>query len=325
MSTDDPFNEVILTLYRSCREISARDFKEWAMELVRRTLIPFDSGFWGTTGGVVTHEFDSVYLFNQPFKILEDYERNMEGLKGDLMGQVVLANPGKTIDLIHVIPMEEWVNHPIYVRHCRQYGISHALSTSHVSPVTQIPGAISFYRADLNNPFSETERRTKELLTPHLIEAMRINLFASLQAENVQPGEALALCDSRGALYETTSSFPDLMRTVQPDWCGPRLETPCEILDSTDSTRWSANGLKFEASPYRDLFLVRAARESALDRLSPRQLAVAELLARGKRYKEIGRELGISPSTVTNHVNHIHEKLGIEKREELIALFNRES
>jgi DNA-binding CsgD family transcriptional regulator len=53
-------------------------------------------------------------------------------------------------------------------------------------------------------------------------------------------------------------------------------------------------------------------------------LAVAELLVRGKRYKDIGRALGISPSTVTNHVNQIHARLGITKREELVGLFNPE-
>lgn len=45
------------------------------------------------------------------------------------------------------------------------------------------------------------------------------------------------------------------------------------------------------------------------------------MLAKGKRYKDIARELGISPSTVTNHVNQIHARLEIDGREDLIRLF----
>ena len=56
-------------------------------------------------------------------------------------------------------------------------------------------------------------------------------------------------------------------------------------------------------------------------RLSRRQFEVAEMLVKGKRYKDISRELGISPSTVTNHVNQIHARLEIAGREDLIKLF----
>lgn len=312
-------NETILALYQGCRDVSARDFKQWVLETIQN-VIAFDSGFWATQD-VVSDEFSSVYLFRQPGKMLENYE-NTIGFANDLLGQAVVANPGRTMVLEQVIPRDEFVTHPIYLRHCRHFGIEHALSSCHLSPVTQIPNGISIYRANPGKPFSESDRRMKELLMPHMIEAMRINLFASLQGAKARPDEALAFCDSRGVLYETTTEFPILMNAVWPDWRGPRLNLAGRTLDGADSTRWSTGGLKFEAIPCRDLFLVRAARESPLDRLSPRQFAVAELLIRGNRYKEVGRALGISPSTVTKHVNHIHEKLGIGKREELIGLFS---
>jgi hypothetical protein len=37
----------------------------------------------------------------------------------------------------------------------------------------------------------------------------------------------------------------------------------------------------------------------------------------------LSRELGISPSTVTNRVNQIHARLEIAGREDLIKLFDR--
>lgn len=44
--------------------------------------------------------------------------------------------------------------------------------------------------------------------------------------------------------------------------------------------------------------------------LTPRQLEVVELVARGKRYPEIGRLLGISPHTVKNHAENAKDRIG---------------
>ncbi len=70
------------------------------------------------------------------------------------------------------------------------------------------------------------------------------------------------------------------------------------------------------------MFLVSVVKATRLDALSARQRQVAEMLAKGKQYKDIARELSISPSTVTKHVNQIHDRLQISGREELIGLFS---
>jgi two-component system response regulator DegU len=48
--------------------------------------------------------------------------------------------------------------------------------------------------------------------------------------------------------------------------------------------------------------------------LSPREVEVLELLARGQSNNQIARELSISTSTVKNHVHHIIRKLGVSDR-----------
>ena len=56
------------------------------------------------------------------------------------------------------------------------------------------------------------------------------------------------------------------------------------------------------------------ADSSLLEQLSPRELDVLELLARGMENAQIADELEISPRTVKNHVSSILAKLGLTSR-----------
>src|SRR5262249_56370868 len=57
----------------------------------------------------------------------------------------------------------------------------------------------------------------------------------------------------------------------------------------------------------------------AAERLTPRQLEVLQLLARGTTTDEIAAELHVSRETVRNHVRHLLERLGATSRLEAVA------
>jgi DNA-binding CsgD family transcriptional regulator len=48
--------------------------------------------------------------------------------------------------------------------------------------------------------------------------------------------------------------------------------------------------------------------------LTPREVEILRLLARGLLNKQIARRLGIAPKTVGNHVQHIYAKIGVSTR-----------
>jgi len=52
--------------------------------------------------------------------------------------------------------------------------------------------------------------------------------------------------------------------------------------------------------------------------LSKRENEILELLSRGLLYKEIADQMGISTSTVRQHIHHIYEKLHVQNRTEAI-------
>lgn len=57
-----------------------------------------------------------------------------------------------------------------------------------------------------------------------------------------------------------------------------------------------------------------AAPPSPIDTLSPRELEIVRLIARGASNKEIGRDLGIAETTVKIHVQHLLRKLDLSSR-----------
>ncbi|ANZ28499.1 hypothetical protein A4U64_26780 (plasmid) [Rhodococcus sp. WB1] len=56
-----------------------------------------------------------------------------------------------------------------------------------------------------------------------------------------------------------------------------------------------------------------------LARLTVREKEIVNLIALGLANREIAGQLGIELCTVKNHVHHILEKLGVERRAEVVT------
>jgi two-component system nitrate/nitrite response regulator NarL len=59
--------------------------------------------------------------------------------------------------------------------------------------------------------------------------------------------------------------------------------------------------------------------------LTPREADVVRLVVKGRRNKEIARDLGITEGTVKMHLHNIYEKLGVSSRTELALLARDQS
>jgi DNA-binding NarL/FixJ family response regulator len=58
---------------------------------------------------------------------------------------------------------------------------------------------------------------------------------------------------------------------------------------------------------------------SPLDPLSPRELEILRLIARGLDNPAIATHLGVSEGTVKNHVTHLYDKLSVRSRAEAVV------
>ena len=60
-------------------------------------------------------------------------------------------------------------------------------------------------------------------------------------------------------------------------------------------------------------------RPAELDALTPRELHVLELIARGRSNSQIAEELVLSEATIKTHVGHVFSKLGVRDRAQAVV------
>ena len=117
------------------------------------------------------------------------------------------------------------------------------------------------------------------------------------------------------------SDEADIAAVVEAGACGfLAKDTPIDGV--VLAVRAAANGVAWLSPRAAEVVLGRVRRDAPeqepeggmIDELSPREVEVLRLIARGMENAEIAQELGISPRTAKNHVSNILAKLGMPSR-----------
>lgn len=313
------FSDLLLGLYRQAQNIPPTEFQTRALDAAREKLA-FDSALWATgamspEGGVV----HSVVVYRQPPDMMENYERIKQH---DNLGFEAFSHLGQTINAaLTTDPHWQPRVHPDVMAHVKRYGMEHVLTTHIDEPVLRLFSAVSFYRANPEQPFTEAERLFKQNLMPHLAEAWNTNRFNFMHSPGnggTQSGQARAICDKKGVLYNASQGFEELMLAEWPDWHGPRLpDVLLDTLSGEGRRQYAGHGVVGTIKALNDMLLLSVRRKSPVDQLSPRELEVARHFGRGMDYREIADELHIAPVTVRNHLQAIYAKLGVSNKMEM--------
>lgn len=125
---------------------------------------------------------------------------------------------------------------------------------------------------------------------------------------------------TRVVVLTVLSDEQDVERAVQAGACGfLAKETPIDEVVS--AVRAAALGASWLSPRAADVVLGRVRRadlekapDPEIEALSPRELDVLQLIARGMENAEIAGTLNISPRTAKNHVSNILAKLGVPSR-----------
>lgn len=302
-----------LELQRLAQDKDIEHFHHAALGCINQ-LLPFDSAWWGRAALIegLPEEHNS-YLYKLPRSYLSDWQsiRHIDVTVGrvhDIPGQAVIVDmrdPSNGSGL-------NWLG--------ESYGIGELLCIVYVDPQTHLSDHLTVYRAPEAPRFSDQDCRLLNNLMLHLVAAVSANQIRTLVAMRetlTRPRNlALAVCDQRGTLHCAERGFVDLLLTEWTDWTGPCLPV------AMDANGYEGKYLQIEASTVGDLFLLAARSRTVLMQLSPRENDVAQGFGEGKTYKEVARDLGMSPNTVRHHIRAIYSKLGVKDKARIAHLLH---
>ncbi len=99
---------------------------------------------------------------------------------------------------------------------------------------------------------------------------------------------------------------------------------PDELIRAFDEVRSGGSPMSIRiARKVVQYFQQAESGDSDVEKLSPREYEILSLLAKGRLYKEIVSDLGISHGTLRTHQMRIYEKLQVKSRTEATAKFLR--
>ncbi|POA52234.1 MULTISPECIES: helix-turn-helix transcriptional regulator [unclassified Pseudomonas] len=307
------FSELVLALQQLAQNKDIEHLHQHALARIAR-LLPFDSAWWGRSALVngVPDEH-SCYLYRLPPSYLPDWQSIRHV---DVTVSRVHQVPGRSVIVDMAAPDNgaglNWLG--------RLYNIGELLCVVHIDPHTHLSSHLALYRQPGAARFTAHDRELLDNLMLHLVAAVSANQIRTLVATREQLTRprnlALAVCDQRGVLHCAESGFVELLLNEWPHWSGPQLPQSLEL------GNYEGKCLQVESQAVGDLFLLAARSRTLLPQLSPRENEVAQSFGDGKTYKEVARDLGMSPNTVRHHIRAIYSKLGVKDKARIAQLLH---
>jgi DNA-binding NarL/FixJ family response regulator len=322
-----PTDEVDLfigSLYRHTSTIPLQDYRHWALQQLSGVLA-FDAAVW-STGHVSTRKIHTHSLIGVPESFLQSL---LDNLPLNPITAKIWKHIGLPVDMREVIDDEAFYQSAIYLRCFQPHGIERILSSLHIDSRSGIFTLLSVYRSDRQQPFLDTEKQMQKRLLFHLLNAASHAAIQQLTEHSREPKESRpprltcrAICDKHGIYHEVEPAFLDLIEQRFPQGNSQMLPFSLEDLVKNGGPA-EFNALHVSVAPLGDLLRIEIRPTNPLDRLTRREHEIVTHIVQGLSFKVVGKQLGLSPSTVSNHLYRIYHKLNITSRTELAELVQR--
>jgi DNA-binding CsgD family transcriptional regulator len=308
--------QFISQLYRESSLVSLADFSIWALNLLKR-VIHFDAAIWGT-GHVSTEQFHTQSTLDVSSDIFIKLKNT---LTINPIFQQLLLTEGNAVDMRDVFEDKLFYQSDLYKNCFQPFNIERILSSIHIDNGSGIFTLLTLYRFDRPNGFTEQEKNEQSRLLYHLLSAASHRELLALQENetdditNKLNSYASAICDNQGIYRCVSPRFIDILTKHLVSQTKQKLPFSLGIEKEV-----TIDNLHFSIKQHGDLYRVTVRIQNQLDLLSEREKQVVVGICQGGTFKHIARDLALSPSTISNHLYRIYNKLDIHTRSELIAI-----
>jgi DNA-binding CsgD family transcriptional regulator len=317
------FSSLVLAWQRLAMETPPGGFHEAALTLLEPQL-PFDSGWWGIANAQAAQvSVMQGYLHRLPPEFIEDWWGIADV---DALARRCSAQPGITVlddGLLATSPAEEAFD--------ERYGLACALSTLLPDESSGLFSFLSLFRSESQPTFDEHDRALVQLLVPHLIQAEQTHWRLGLRRQFAAADDHRAHVDEAGYLLQASTGFCQTLVREFPAWPGGPLPEPLQPLWQSRQGQWHGRQIEVGVEPLDEAddsapptahcrITVRARIGHGLTK---REESIARAYAAGDSYKEIARDLGLSPATVRGYLRDCYLKLGVTNKAALGGVFLR--
>lgn len=314
------WNTFLLDLYDSAQLGSPAEFAAEALNAGRR-FVAFDAAAIVDFSLSPTGRLDikNLHLENVPVERLisrtalfgsERVESDGVLRSGDETLKKAFNHRGRSVTAAYDIDAQDLSLR----KYCRTYEVGQSLAF--VSPTTRsgtVP-ALALWRSDPKKNYAKADVHIADLLLPHVFQARELNKRLLSQA-CIQPQEILLIADFDGRLHFSDDCAIALLQLEWPQWHPPLLSRDLlEAFRSDINRPYIGRAISVQARVEGDLLWLLVKRSAPLNLLSEAELRVARLAADGAQYKEIARDLGISPATVRNQLHAVYRKLNVKNK-----------
>jgi len=196
----------------------------------------------------------------------------------------------------------------------RRHNLYRTMAVTRVLPGSGLLQFMVLYRHEGAPAFDPAQRMVFGLFTAHLMQRWGAHV-AKLVADADWPGgDGQGLVDKLGEFVYLGSQLALLLRDHFPSWNGTTLPENLRDLATRPVPQRMVGRRRLSVQTRGDLLLLSLQPERRSASLPPRELNVARLYAEGQPYKQIARELGLSPATVRTYVRDAYLRLGVSDK-----------
>ena len=314
-------SRLMLAVYQLAQASPVGEFEQQLFLLLHEH-ISFDSAWLGKST-MLAHgpQMHNSY----PHKLPGNYVADWEKVKTcDPIVPKLLKNPRETVS----ISIAEESMAVQYRAFMSKHAIAQVICGVSVDPLLKLWTHLSLYKNSLLPEFKAEEIELMELAMPHLASALSLNRMQHMQqlkAAKLNLRESFAICDNLGVLHHADASFADLMLLEWPKWRGATLPPAFgNWQQEKGANLYVGKHISLQMEKVSDLLLINAKPRSAIDVLTPRELAVVRLYGEGMTYKAVAKQLAIAPATVRHHLREAYAKLHVKSKGEIAWLLSRD-
>lgn len=307
----DALGDMLAELFELSRASQPSTFLRGALQLLR-VRVAFEAGWWGLCSDgpdEIPIDFVHIELVDLPEDIVDAW-RPLSSR--DTFAARVMSEPDTVHQFLGYGTADPTVN-TLPQRHDLYFGMASCTR----EPTTGHMLSMALYRGRASVPFSDREGMLFRHFLRHTALLWRAGLqdAAGLDAQGFATDRLLAWPD--GSVLFAGERIAQALAGLWPEWDGQTLP-PGALGPSFGSLQADgSDSLPVRVAQSGGMILMQLRERTGASLLSPRERRVASLFARGESYKEIARQVGLSPQTVRTYLRDAYVRLGVKNKVEL--------